>query len=243
MNRLDNSKFKSVTRPKNLSNQIEEQILNAINNRVFAVGDYLPSENKLVELFKVSRGVIREALFMLSAKGIIEVQKGKGAMVVNPSIKPLLDPFSSLVNYKCGTSGLKYSLDVRVMIEPQIASLAAELRSEEDLIKLRQCYLNMEKYKNDRKLFTFYDIEFHKMISVSSGNPIFNIILEPIFHFLQTYHQASNESLNTDQITFDYHQKILNAIEQKDSDNAFKFMKEHLIIGQKYVNEHFKYRN
>jgi len=42
---------------------------------------------------------------------------------------------------------------------------------------------------------------------------------------------------------FDYHQKILYAIEQKDSDNAFKFMKEHLVIGQKYVNEHFKDHN
>ena len=75
MKNLEKNKFTSVTRPKNLSSQIEEQILNAINKRLFAVGDYLPSENKLAELFKVSRGVIREALFMLSAKGIIKVTK------------------------------------------------------------------------------------------------------------------------------------------------------------------------
>lgn len=226
------NKFTSITRPKNLSNQIEEQILNAINKRLFAVGDYLPSENKLVELFKVSRGVIREALFMLAAKGIIEVQKGKGAKVINPSIKPLLDPFSSLVNYKCGDKGLLYSMHVRVLIEPQIAALAAELRSEDDLKKLNDCYLNMEKNKTDSKLLTFYDIEFHKIISLSSGNPIFPIILEPIFHFMQTYHQESNEDLNSNQVTFDYHQRILDAIEQRNSDDAFKFMKEHLMIGQ-----------
>jgi len=240
MERLKKNQFKSITRPKNLSNQIEEQILNAINKRLFAVGDYLPSENKLVELFKVSRGVIREALFMLSAKGIIEVKKGKGARVINPSIKPLLDPFSSLVNYKCGDKGLIYSMHVRVLIEPQITALAAESRSEKDIIKLNDCYLNMEKNKNDRKLLTFYDIEFHKMVSRSSGNPIFPIILEPIFHFMQTYHQESNEDLNADQITFDYHKKILYAIEQKNSAEAFRYMKEHLEVGQELGNKNFE---
>lgn len=240
MKSIEENKFTSITRPKNLSTQIEEQILNAINKRVFAVGDYLPSENKLVELFKVSRGVIREALFMLSAKGIIEVQKGKGTKVINPSIKPLLDPFSSLVNYKCGDNGLKYSLDVRVLIEPQIASLAAKERSDKDLINLNTCFLNMEKFRNDTKLFNFYDIEFHKMISTSSGNPIFSVILEPIFHFQQTYHQSACEDLNSNIVTFDYHQRILNAIEQRDSNEAFQSMKEHLMIGQNSVNKLFE---
>ena len=82
---LGENNFKSVTRPKNLSSQIEEQLQNAINKGVFSVGELLPSESKLVEIFNVSRGVIREALLMLSAKWIIEIQKGKGAIVLNPS--------------------------------------------------------------------------------------------------------------------------------------------------------------
>lgn len=238
--RLESSNFTSISRPKNLSNQIEEQILKAINKGVFVVGEYLPSENKLVEIFEVSRGVIREALLLLSAKGFIEIKKGKGAKVLNPSIKTLFDPFSSLVNYKCGNKGLKHSLDIRVMIEPQIASLAAINRNEEDLMKLKHCFDQMEKHKNDRKSFAFYDIEFHKIISLSSGNPMFSIILEPIFHFLQTYHQEACEDLNADLITFDYHQRILIAIENGDKNAAYKSMKEHLVIGQNSVNKLFK---
>jgi len=239
MKRVEENKFTSITRPKNLSNQIEEQILKAINKGVFVVGEYLPSENKLVEIFEVSRGVIREALLLLSAKGFIEIKKGKGARVLNPSIKSLLDPFSSLMNYKCGNKGLKHSIDIRVMIEPQIASLAATNRNEDDLKKLKHCFDQMEKHKNNRKLFSFYDIEFHKMISLSSGNPMFSIILEPIFHFLQIYHQEACEDLNSDIITFDYHQKILIAIENGDNNAAFESMKEHLIIGQNSVNKLF----
>ena len=236
---IEYSNFTSVTRPKNLSIQIEEQLLNAINKGVFALGEYLPSENKLVEIFNVSRGVIREALLMLSAKGIIEIQKGKGAIVLNPTIEQLLDPFSSLVNFKCGNKGLKYSLDVRVIIEPQTASLAAKARTKDDLKKLTRCFENMEKYKDDIKLFMFHDIEFHKTISHSSGNPMFPIILEPIFHFLQTYHHETFEDLSSDQITFDYHQKIFRAIEWKKSQEAFNAMKQHLIVAQKRVNKLF----
>ncbi len=150
---LQDKNFKSITRPKNLSSQIEEQLLSTINKGVFAAGELLPSENKLVEIFNVSRGVIREALLLLSAKGIIEIQKGKGAIVLNPSIELLLDPFSSLVNYKCGNKGLKYVLETRIMIEPQIASQAAKLRKEENLIKLARCFDEMEKHIADDELF------------------------------------------------------------------------------------------
>jgi len=123
---IENS-FKSITRPKNLSSQIEDQLFDSINKGVFAVGEFLPSESKLVEIFNVSRGVIREALLLLSAKSIIEIHKGKGAIVLNPSIELLYDPFSSLVNFKCGNKGLKCALETRIMIEPQIASITAKL--------------------------------------------------------------------------------------------------------------------
>lgn len=236
---LEKNDFTSVTRPKNLSIQIEEQLLNAINKGVFALGEYLPSENKLVEIFNVSRGVIREALLMLSAKGIIEIQKGKGAKVLNPTIEQLLDPFSSLVNFKCGNKGLKYSLDVRMIIEPQIAALAAKIRTKNDLKKLTHCIENMEKNKDNIKLFIFYDIEFHKTISHSCGNPMFSIILEPIYHFLQTYHYKTFEGLSSNPATINNHQKIFKAIEGNKSKEAFDAMNQHLNIPQKRINKLF----
>ncbi|MCK5103760.1 MAG: FadR family transcriptional regulator [Cyclobacteriaceae bacterium] len=234
---LGENNFTSVTRPKNLSSQIEEQLLKVINKGVFAIGDYLPSEKKLVEIFNVSRGVIREALLMLSAKGIIEIQKGKGAIVLNPSIESILDPFSSLVNYKCGNNGFRCSEEVRIIIEPQIASIAAKLRKEENLKKLKHHYNDMEKYIDDKKMFNFYDIEFHKTVSLSSGNPMFSMILEPIFHFLQTYHRETLEGLISNEITLDFHHKILNAIEEKNSKEAYNAMYQHLTVGQKEANK------
>ncbi len=235
--------FTSVVRPEKLSVQIEAQLQNAINKGVFAAGELLPSENKLMEIFHVSRGVIREALLLLSAKGIVEIHKGKGALVRNPSIEPLLDSYASLVNYRCGNNGIKNALEARIVIEPQVATLAAELRSNDDVVKLGQCLKNMEDHIHDRKQYNFHDVEFHRTISQSCGNPMFTIILDPIFHFLQTYHQETIDSLISHKKTLVYHRMIFEAIKNKNSGEAFDAMKEHLSEGLKDVNKLFNKKN
>ncbi len=232
--------FTSVKRPEKLSVQIERQLLNAINKGVFAAGELLPSENKLVDIFKVSRGVIRESLLLLSAKGIIDIRKGKGAIVRKPSIEPLLDSFSSLLNHKCGNNGIKNALEARIVIEPQVASLAAELRSEEDLAKMRGSLDNMKDNIDDRKRYSYHDIEFHRTISRSCGNPMFSIILYPIFHFLQTYHQKTIVNLSSNEKTMSYHRRIFTAIENKNSREAFEAMKQHLTEGLVDFNNYLK---
>jgi len=242
MEDISKKEFSSIKRPKKLSYQIEEQILNSIRQKVFAVGDLLPGENKLTDIFKVSRGVIREALQMLATKGMIEIQKGKGAIVLNPSIDTILDPFSSFIDFKCGNKGLSCSLEARIKIEPQVAALAAMNRTKDDLLKLGEFYKNMKKYKGDLEKLHFFDIEFHKSISTASANPLFAIILEPIYHFQQTYYKDVLDYIDQDNETFDYHLKILNAIEQKDSESAAQYMEKHLSVALEYIEKSLIYK-
>jgi len=239
METLKDNNFVAVKRPKNLSSQVAEQLMDSINKGVFTSGDYLPSENKLVEIFQVSRGVIREALLMLSAKGLIEIQKGKGALILHPSIDSMLDSFALLVNYKCGDYGLKYTQEARVLIEPQIAAIAAKFRKDKDIDKLQQCLDNMKKHEKDEKLLSYYDVEFHKQIAISCGNPIFSIIMEPIFHFLQVYHQEIFIGVSSKEIdiTFKEHEKIIKAIKEKDSKTAFNTMKIHFTVANKTMGK------
>ncbi|WP_026810568.1 FadR/GntR family transcriptional regulator [Arenibacter latericius] len=225
--------FKSVTRVKNLSGQIEEQLIIAINKGVYSSGELLPSENKLTEIFDVSRGVVREALLMLSAKGIIEIKKGKGAVVLTPSVKSLFEPLTALINYKCGNRGFESSQQVRKSIEPFIAGLAAENRTAKDLKHMQQCIDNMEKYSNNKEKLTFYDVEFHKSISQASGNPMFLIIMEPIYNFIRTYHFSEFESTSTYSVTREFHNMIFNAIKSGDKEKACNAMLSHLEVGEK----------
>ncbi len=232
-----NEGFKTVTRPKNLSFQIEKQLMDSINKGVFTVGDYLPSENQLVEIFGVSRGVIREALLMLSAKNIVEIQKGKGALIQSPSVDSLFESFSSLVNFKCGNIGLQCTQEVRMMLEPHIASLSAINRTESDIEKLKDYTQKMELEKNNKNQLSYYDIKFHKTIVRACGNPMFSLILEPIFHFLEKYHKNTFEDLTSNQITLNFHNRILSAIIKKNKNEAFNEMKQHLLYAQEDIEK------
>ncbi len=232
MELLDKKNFKSVTRVKNLSGQIEEQLVMAINKGLYSSGELLPSENKLTEIFDVSRGVVREALLMLSARGLIEIKKGKGAVVLSPSVKSLFEPLSALINYKCGNKGFDCSQEVRKSIEPIIAGLAAENRTDEDLKYMEKCIENMEKNAKDKKKLTYYDVEFHKSISNACGNPMFLMIMEPIYNFLRTFHYGELENVSTYDVTREFHNTIYKAIEKGDKNKAYSAMLNHLKVAE-----------
>ncbi|ASO04637.1 FadR/GntR family transcriptional regulator [Arenibacter algicola] len=232
MDLLDKENFKSVTRAKNLSSQIEEQLIIAINKGLYSSGELLPSENELTEIFDVSRGVVREALLMLSAKGIVEIKKGKGALVLSPSVKSLFEPLTALINYKCGNRGFDCTQQVRKSIEPFIAGLAAENKNSKDLKNMQKCIENMELNSTDKEKLTYYDVEFHKAISQASGNPMFLIIMEPIYNFLRTYHNSELEGRSTYSVTREFHNTIYKAIENGDRDEAYNAMLNHLKVGE-----------
>jgi GntR family transcriptional repressor for pyruvate dehydrogenase complex len=224
--------LRSVERHPKLSEQVASQLKEAILKEVYNPGEVLPSENQLTEIFSVSRNVVREALVMLQGRGIIEIIKGKGAYVVEPSIDPVLDPFSLLLNYKCGDKGLSYILTVRQLIEPTVAKLSAQHRSASQLKKLKEFLNLMETYRDDKIKISNHDINFHHQIARSCQNPIIPIVLEPIFHFMARFHPPvffDSEIIN---ITLEYHHKIFDAIENQNDDDAYQAMYRHLKLSE-----------
>ena len=226
--------LQSIERPPKLSELIETQLRDAIAKNVFREEEALPSENELAKLFGVSRNVIREALLTLDIKGILEVRKGKGAFVVKPSINDVLDPFSRLVNYKCGNEGLKHILAVRQMIEPTVAVLAAAQRTDEDIARLQENLKMMETFKSDKVKISHYDIDFHNTVSWAAKNPLIPIVLEPIFHVLYKFHPPIFYDPQIAETTVEYHRRIFRAIEQRDGNAAREAMAAHLKVAEEH---------
>lgn len=217
-----------------LSLQIEAQVREAIDKRVFTAGDTLPSESQLCDIFKVSRSVVREALFILSAKGLIDIKKGKRATVCEPTINNVVDPFSQLVNYRCGNKGLNYILDVRKLIEPEVAALSAKYRSKKELNEIGNYLEQMQGARENIFKISQADIQFHISIVNSCNNPLMPIVLEPIFHVLSKYHPPVFYDEQVVNITLTYHEKIYKAIEAQDSEEAFNAMNMHLKVAEKH---------
>ena len=117
---------------KLLAEQVEEQIYRYILDTPLEIGAKLPNEFELGELFGVGRSTIREAVKLLASRGVLEVRRGSGTYVINKTPADL-DPL--------GLQGLgdRMSLaldlaDVRILLEPGIAEMAARNATEEDII-------------------------------------------------------------------------------------------------------------
>lgn len=221
--------LKKIEPSPKLSEQVEAQLYDAIQKNVFLYGTYLPGEHELAKIFNVSRGVIREALLRLSARGIIDMQKGKGAQVLKPSLDHVLDPFARFVNYRCGNDALIYILNVRRIIEPSIAALAAEHRTDEDLKHLSECISEQKQSIGDKIKMSEWDIEFHQTLARASQNPIIPIIIRPLFDVLEKFHfPVFNDNKSLMERTVKSHESILDAIVKKDIDGAKKLMEKHL---------------
>jgi len=223
-----------IQRPAKLAGQVEAQLRDAILKSVFGPGEFLPSESKLMKIFGVSRNVIREALLMLAAKGLIEIKKGRGAFIIEPSIDNVLDPFSQLVAYQCGMNELGPIHSIRQIIEPSLAALAAKNRTRKDLLKLKDNINEMELSQNDKNMVSHYDIVFHISIAKACLNPLAPIVMEPIFHVLAKFHPPVFYDQEIVDITLEYHRQIYKAIEEQNEIAASQAMSQHLKLAEEH---------
>lgn len=227
--------FGKIGKPLTLSQEIELNIEDAIRQKKLEPGQKLPSEKELCIMFGVSRTALREALRMLSARGLLDVRKGDGVYVNNFSSTHASKPMSLYLELQFDKDYIMHLVHVRQMIEPHIARLAAINRTDEDLEKFE---LNLEKFSNrdqDDQEIARLDVEFHTAITRASGNPLIPLIMDPLFSMLPRVkalivsHLKKVKSDNAP----NYHQKIFDKIKQQDEKGAFETMKAHLEIAER----------
>ena len=151
---------------KLLGSQIEDRILEYIKEKPLEVGDRLPNEFELAEMFEVGRSTIREAVKGLVTKGVLQVRRGAGTYV--SSLTPAEDDPLRLNAKLHDRFKLALDLfDVRLILEPEIAAKAAVYATDEDIATLKRlCKETEELYLADKDHMP-KDIEFHTWIARS----------------------------------------------------------------------------
>ena len=152
--------------------QIAANIEEMISTDQLQVGDKLPPERELAELFEVSRPTVREALCLLQQRGLVEMKIGKGTYIkefISDTVIESIERFSKLSN--CSHEDL---LTVRYIIEPEIAALAAQNATDDQLAQLEQLVRNIEdkKYYHNAQRFADVDCKFHMKIAEASHNEL-----------------------------------------------------------------------
>ncbi|MSO33154.1 MAG: FadR family transcriptional regulator [Candidatus Nanopelagicaceae bacterium] len=146
-----------------------------IVNGKYAVGEILPFEEEFVEKLDVGRGVIREALRVLAAKGLVETRPKRGTQVLPSSMWQLLDP--EILFWRIGQNFdpkfLRDLTDLRSIIEPAACALAAERASDPELQLIAALARELNYAKDDEFAFIEADLQFHRAIIQSTHNDIF----------------------------------------------------------------------
>lgn len=231
--------FKAIKKAATLSEEIQNRIEDAILKKKFLPGEKLPTEHELCDMFGVSRTALREALQMLSAKGLISVKKGSGIYIEDYSPQNVIKPMRLYLEMNFDKNYILHLMEVRKMLEPEICRLAARNRSEEDVQALKE---NIDKFQkvdhlNFRKEGEL-DREFHLMIARATNNPIIPIIIDPIFQLMPKIRTLVYAQINkAKSAAQEYHQKIFESIRDQNEAKAFEYMREHLRIAEAHSKE------
>ncbi len=211
------------------SERLYEQIVDQIERRILAgdlkIGDQLPAERELAEQFAVSRTAVREAIKALREKGLVEIRLGRGTFVTSGAAGAVRRSLGLLLKTENGFVNLE---EVREILEPEIAALAATRISEEYITAMTEAVETMDTALDNVEIFVEADLDFHLALAEATQNPIIPSLMDSIIDLLREQRKRTGNvegGLARGQY---HHKKILEAVIQRDPQAARKAMQDHL---------------
>jgi len=208
-------------------------IVEIINRDHLQVGDRLPSESRLADLFGISRTMVREALVRLAADGITEARRGAGSYVKSrPSERWGAHMSMAELSATLGT------YEVRFVLEAEAARLAAMRRSPEQMAEISQALAELRRSLFSSEPAHAEDWALHRAIVKATANPAFLASFDQLHNEVDQILRAGVDISRSRppqalQEMMREHEMIVEAIRAGDSDGAALAMRWHLTQGRK----------
>jgi DNA-binding FadR family transcriptional regulator len=178
--------------------------------------------------FGVGRPAVREALFHLRKMGLIEIRSGERARVTRPTPQFVIGALSGTARHMLGAPGGVHDFqDARLFFEVGLARHAARHASPEDIADFETALIANREAIGDLKRFQKTDVDFHDVLAVVPGNPIFTAIHAALAEWLLEQRQTTLVR-GEDVRAYEAHRKIFEAVAAQDADRAEEAMREHL---------------
>jgi GntR family transcriptional repressor for pyruvate dehydrogenase complex len=227
--------------PTRLGQVVIERLSEAILDGRLKPGDALPSEGQIAAACGISKQIAREAIRDLAAMGVIQIQQGKVARVRSLDAEPLGRFFRFAV--RANKEGLAEAVEMRRLLEPPIARLAAIRQSAEATARLEAILQRMQATLQDIPPWIEADLDFHETIAEMSGNRLLRLQmrgLRPILTDVMQMFNARRKRTRAEwRETFERHAKVVAAIRSGDGDAAFRAMEHHFEAAQDAIREIF----
>ncbi len=223
---------------KRLSELIESHITNLITEGETVPGERLPTEREIAAQFGVSLVTVREALKGLEVSGLIEKKKGKGGGVFTVERRSEFVKHSLFTFLSAKKLTSEHLTQLRLMIEPATAALAAQKIQPSEIERLEEnvlfCQDNIRDISTDVRKQK--NIEFHRLIAETTKNPVLALTIDYVMDFLFDF-KIKNLTYNPEfaMSTIEGHWDILARLKARDPDGAENAMVRHL----QHVEEFF----
>ncbi|MBE7721031.1 FadR/GntR family transcriptional regulator [Lacrimispora indolis] len=216
-----------------LAEVASQKLLQMIQEKGYVPGDKLPTEVELSEVLEVGRNTVREALRILMSRNIVTIRQGSGTFLSDKN-GVADDPlgFTMIEDRRKLTEDL---IQVRVMLEPPIAALAAQNATEEDIRCLEQILLDLEEMIENREDYSEKDSQFHAQIANCSHNLVMAnlvpVITDGVHIFAVSVRETEYEQ------TLLSHRRIFEAIRDRKPVEAQQAMNFHLMYNDNRYKE------
>lgn len=205
--------------------QIEQRILDGELHS----GDRLPTERELAEQFQVSRTAVREALKILAQKGLVDMRPGRGTIVIDGAHEALQHSLGLVMRLKLGEVGGSNSLvEVREILEVEIAALAAERATEQEIAAMREAVQVMDESLDNADAFIAADNRFHEALAQATQNALILTLVRSIVNLLSEQRKQIFATAGGPQRGQVHHKSILASVIKHNPEAARAAMRAHL---------------
>ena len=221
-----------MSTPRTLSRIDGAQRIAAAIGSAIVAGRYapdalVPGEIELGRRYRASRTVVREALKLLSAKGLIVSRKRAGTRTRPREAWNMLDADVLAWRLRDGRDETKFVSDllhVRAIVEPAAAAMAARSHTKKSLQPIEEAFAEMERAADDRLAFADPDRRFHKAILVATGNDVMVAFAALTEAALGAFVRIASRHTGAPAPSVPLHRAVLDAIRRRDAEGAHAAM-------------------
>lgn len=206
------------------------------------IGQRLPPERELAATLGVSRPVVHHALVDLQAKGLVNIVPRKGVYVADYHTHGSCALLSSLLSYSEGElapSLMESMSQMRLLMETETARLAALHRTGEQMAAFETLLAQEGGVdREDVEALVALDFDFHRLVALASGNVMYTLIInsfEPVYKNLTRSFFTRHRGDGVLEVVFDYHERLVAALRDGESETAGTVMEKLLRHGARYL--------
>ena len=223
--RMTEDLYQRVSRER-LYEQIADHVEELVSSGKLQQGDRLPPERELAERLGVARGVVREAVKLLGARGLVTVIPGRGTFIAEMSPDAISDHLGRF--FRLGSKSHSDLNELRRILEVEIAFLAAQRATPADFEEMQQAIQAMDEYIESAEEYIVADMDFHLALAKAAQNEMFPLLIEVIADLLRESRQVIFQVSGAPQRGQLWHRRIYDAIERQDASAAREAMQQHM---------------